>query len=256
MYLRPSQVIILIAAVACNLAFVPVFQKWVRFHEWGAYAFTIPNEPISLFHLKFMATDVVSAHVMLSFLLLALLIFQMAWMSFRGNRKIHKIVGTFSIFGVGLSFFVVSVFATIFVLKTPFNQVMYFVLPFVIQYELLRAYACARRRDFRQHIDAVFVATVILNSAPIYRMVLVAIYHVSGGHPIWTADQHPVDGAALVTFALLIALVVAPRLVGGEKYRLSLTPFALFLVLIVALATLPFEFFGAPERSRLFDLVF
>lgn len=71
-----------------------------------------------------------------------------------------------------------------------------------------------------------------------------------------TTHQHPVDGAALVTFALLIALVVLPRFFGGERYRLSMTPFALFLVLIVALVALPFEFFGAPERSRLFDLLF
>lgn len=67
MYLRTSQVIILIAAVACNLAFVPVLQKWVRFHEWGVYAFIIPNEPIDFFHLEFMATDIVSVHVALSF---------------------------------------------------------------------------------------------------------------------------------------------------------------------------------------------
>jgi len=140
---------------------------------------------------------------------------------------------------------ILAVLASLFALKTPFNRVMYAVLPFFVIYGLIKGFLHIRKKNVDLHMDMMFFAFMVLSAAPIYREIMFFLWLFTHKNQ-WTNNMYPFDGGAILTYMFLISCFIITFTVNN-RMRDHLRPIIFFtMVLVCSLIFLPWEFFGAP----------
>ena len=192
-------------------------------------------------------------HVMLSSALLILMTIQLFSQHARMvHPKVHKVIG-YSIIVISLVFFMIGELISLVALKTPFNQVMYIILPWCVVFGIFGAIYLVRRNHIDRHITLVVHAIILLCSAAIYRCVFIGFAYfqtlTSNNHLKYiniTPDQLPIDGVAIITYGLLILLCC----LSMRQYKAIsgyIIPATLSLTLVYSLCCIPWFFFGITD---------
>ena len=97
------------------------------------------------------------------------------------------------------------------------------------------------------HSQSIYIAFVLLHSAPIYRCVCAIVYGLFG---FYLSDMGiPIHGAAIVTYIVLVVLIVIPAFTTYQ-WKTAGTSAAMLLGLMgLAMLALPWDFFGTPSLA-------
>ncbi len=108
----------------------------------------------------------------------------------------------------------------------------------------LRALIGLRRGDRDLHADSMFLAFILLEAAPIYRIVMFVFARLGG--QVLAPNGEPVDAGALLRTVIVLA-VLALGFWSCHRLRRNLLPMGIIAgVLVGALAFLPWSLDGAP----------
>ena len=123
---------------------------------------------------------------------------------------------------------------------------MFTVLPVMIFYAVVRALMGLWHGDQVLHADSMFLAFMLLESAPVYRIVMFFFLWLGG--PVLAPNGEPVDGGALFRTLIVLALLTFGYWSAG-RLRRNLLPLVLIdSVLALSLVFLPWSLAGAPSR--------
>ena len=162
--------------------------------------------------------------------------------------KLHRLIGSFTAFLVLPVMVASGILSSIYVLRTPFNQVTYAALPIIIAGCLIASIRSAIAGNFAQHVDYGYSAFIVLCSAALYRFACLFIWMDRGSYT--TATQAPVDGAAILTYLMLIGFIVIPFAVVRRLKQNIFPIITLASVLILSMIFVPWQFFGAPVSAN------
>ena len=236
-----------------NVIFIPSVKHWYYTNIWGINQFYVPSRTVYPFGIPVNTEQIVTIHVFSAILLASLITLQWIIMlrKSRTSQTIlwHRRIGTFSIVIVLPIMALSGIFSSMYVLRTPFNQVTYAALPLIISGCLIASVHSAIKGEFVAHIDYSYSAFIVLSSAALYRIVCLLI-HLSG-HSYATSTQAPVDGAGILTYLLLIVFIVIPFSIIGRLKQNIFPVITLFSVLVFSMVFVPWQFYGAPESSAL-----
>ena len=250
--IRPTLLACMGFAGYANTIFIPSIKEWYFTSTWGVGNYYVPSRVVRPFGIAVNSEHLITVHAS-SAILLALLI-TLQWIVMLRKRRSqetiqwHRRLGAFTAF-VALPVMAVSgILSAIYVLRTPFNQVTYAVLPLIIAGCLIASIRSAMAGKFTAHVDNAYAAFIILCSAALYRFACLFIWLDRGSYT--TASQAPVDGAAILTYLILMALIVVPMAIIGRLKQNLFPVITLATVLIVSMIFVPWQFFGAPESSN------
>ncbi len=102
-----------------------------------------------------------------------------------------------------------------------------------------------RRGDRDLHADSMFLAFILLESAPIFRIVLFVFAQLGG--QVLASNGEPVDGGALFRTVLVLALLMLGYWSCGRLRRNILPLVLIGLVLVGALVFLPWSLDSVPS---------
>jgi hypothetical protein len=250
--IRPTLLAFMGFAGYANTIFIPSIKEWYFTSTWGVGNYYVPSRTVYPFGIAINSEHMVTVHASSAILLACLITLQ--WIVMLRKRRSaetiqwHRRVGTFTAFVVLPVMAVSGILSAIYVLRTPFNQVTYAVLPLIIVGCLVASIRSAIAGKFTQHVDYAYSAFIVLCSAALYRFSCLFIWIFRGSYT--TATQAPVDGAAILTYFFLITFIVIPFAVIG-RLRQNLFPvITLVSMLIISILFVPWQFFGAPESAN------
>ena len=236
-----------------NVIFIPSVKHWYFTSIWGVNQFYVPSRTVYPFRIPINSEHMVTVHAFSSILLASLITLQ--WIFMLRKRRVprrilwHRRIGTFTMVIVLPIMAISGILSSIYVLRTPFNQVTYAALPLIISACLIASVYSAIKGKFVAHLDYAYSAFIVLCSAALYRWVCLIIY--LSGHSYTTSTQAPVDGAGIITYLLLITFIVIPFSINRRLKKNIFPVVTLFSVLIFSMVFVPWNFFGAPESSAL-----
>ena len=235
-----------------NVVFIPSFKQWYFTNLWGVNDYFVPSRMVYPFGIALNTEDIVAVHAISASVLACLIMFQWILMLRKNRTKAlvlwHRRLGSFVAFAALPVMAISGVFSSIYVLRTPLNQATYGALPLIVVGLLIASIRSALSGDLVSHVDNAYSAFVVLCSAALYRWVCLVI-HLSG-HSYHTSSQAPVDGAAIITYLVLILCIFLPFLLMGRLKKNLFPMITLASILICSMVFLPWQFFGAPEYSN------
>ena len=114
----------------------------------------------------------------------------------------------------------------------------------MIIFAIVRALVGLRRGDRDLHADSMFLAFMLLESAPIYRIVMFVVARL-GGQGL-APNGEPIDAGALFRTVIVLVLL-AVGYWSCRRLRQNAFPLAIIgSVLVLSLAFLPWSLTGAP----------
>ena len=243
---------IIIIGLISHVIFIPTIHLYLTNHVWGASALSwkIPNRIINVYGYDISAYTMITGHVITSYLLLVSMLFQFSLMLlFRRSSKliiIHRIVGSITTLIFLPLFCLFALFCSLFVIITPFNKILFAILPLMITYGMLRAVIEIHKGSKINHADGMYLAIICLNAAPFFRLIA-GLFFILGFPAISVNGNHEPDdyGALLRTIFLIVALTISYWSVGRLKKNLY-PILALLSILLFALQYSPWQFFGTP----------
>ncbi len=234
-----------------NTIFIPSIKEWYFTHTWGVGNFYVPSHTVYPLGISINTEAIVTLHAATALVLAGLITVQ--WLTMlKKNRPIkaiqlHKKIGVLTTC-LALPLMAISgILCAIYVLRTPFNQITYAALPLIISICLLLSIANAIKGNFVAHVDYAYSAFMVLCSAAIYRFICLFIWLARGTYT--TTTQAPIDGASILTYAILILFLLIPFSMLGRLKQNLLPIISLASVLAVSLIFVPWQFFGAPEAA-------
>ena len=236
---------------ATNLIFIPSVRHLLKFDVWGVFPYEIPYRIVMPFGISISSTNLISIHALLAISLAFLMMIQFLSMMQPVRRSgllsWHKKVGILSSCLLLPAYVVTAMVATIFVLKTPFNQFAYGLLPLLTIYYFFVGVQSVTRGFPNLHSQSMYIAFILLHSAPIYRCVCAVVYRFYG---FYLSDMGlPIHGAAIITYVVLVILIVIPALTI-HQLKIAGRSAALLLGLMgLAMLALPWDFFGTPSGA-------
>jgi len=234
---------------ATNLIFIPSVRHLLKFDVWGVFPYEIPHRIVMPFGVSISSTALISIHALLAISLAFLMMIQFLLMMHPVRRvgilSLHRQLGILSSSLLMPAYVVTAMVATIYVLKTPFNQFAYGLLPLLTVYYFIVSVHAIARGFPHLHSQSIYIAFVLLHSAPIYRCVCAVIYRLFG---FYLSDMGlPIHGAAIVTYVVLVVLIVIPAFTT-HQWKTAGTSAAMLLGLMgLAMLALPWDFFGTPS---------
>ncbi len=235
-----------------NTIFVPSIKEWYFTSTWGVGNYYVPSRMVYPLGIGVNSEQVVTVHASSALLLAGLITFQ--WIVMLQKRRsvatiqFHRRVGAFTAFIVLPIMVASGILSSIYVLRTPFNQVTYAALPLIIAGCLIASIISAINGKFTQHIDYAYSAFIVLCSAALYRFACLFIWLDRGSYT--TATQAPVDGASIITYILLILFIVVPFAIIGRLRQNMFPVITLVSVLVLSMLFVPWQFFGAPASAN------
>lgn len=238
--------------LAAHVIFIPTIQGYLTAGQWGSprVGWIIPNRVFDIHGLMVHADAIITAHAISVYFLLILMLAQFGIMVYAKRSStlisIHRVIGTIT-FCVALPIF--CLFAgtlTAYSIQTPFNKVLFGILPVLIFYAMCKGVYEIRKGNLLLHADAMFLAFTLLNAGPIYRIAAAILLFVTHEPFSTSITKDPNDsGAILRTLIVLMMLVVSYYSSG--RLRKNVFPIAALLgVLVLSLIFLPWNFDGAP----------
>ena len=208
----------------------------------------LPDLEVSILGMSVSSYTLITWHAAAAFVLAAALFSQfiLARRGVHSARLVaaHRAIGPVILCTLLPAFIIFALSLSLWVISTPFNRVMFTLLPVMILYAIARALVGLRRGDRDLHADSMFLAFILLEAAPIYRIVMFVFSRLGG--KVLAPNGEPVDGGALFRTVLVLLLLVLGYWSCG-RLRRNLLPMALIgLVLVGALVFLPWSLDGAP----------
>ena len=248
--LSRTQFWLLCVAFASNLIFVPIFGNYAKTDQWGARGTTeiIPNNQLDVLGVHVSTNTLILCHASAALLLAACFLVQFILIRSKGRTPgrmaAHRTVGTVTLCGTAPLYAFFAVLLCFYVIQTPFNRVMYLFLPVMIAYGLVVGFMGYRRGDRIRHADSMFLAVLLLESAPIYRVI--AIGMIKAGVQVIAPNGETIDGGAIIrTIVVLILLVVG--YLSAHRLKRNLLPLGVITTVFVgSLLFLPWAWDGAP----------
>lgn len=248
--LSRTQFVLVCVAFGSNLIFIPSVSYFVKDGTWGggSAATQLPDPEVSILGMTVSSYTLITCHAAAA-LVLAAAFFSQFILARRGVRSArlvaaHRAIGPIILCTLLPLFVIFALSLSLWVISTPFNTVMFTVLPVMIVYGVVRALVGLRRGDRDLHADSMFLAFLLLESAPIYRIVMI-VFERLGGQAL-APNGEPVDAGALIR-TVVVLLLLAWGYWSCGRLRRNLLPLALIgLVLLGALVFLPWSLDGAP----------
>ncbi len=246
-----TQFWLLCFAFASNIIFVPIFSNYAKTDKWGARGTTeiIPNNQLDVFGVHVSTNTLILCHATAALLLAACFLVQFILIRSkeRTPRRMaaHRTMGTVTLCGTAPLYALFATLLCFYVIQTPFNRVMYFFLPVMIAYALIVGFMGYRSGDRIRHADSMFLAVLLLESAPIYR--IIALVMIKAGVQLIAPNGETINGAAIIRTAVVLILLVAGYL-SAHRLKRNLVPLGLITaVFIGSLLFLPWAWTGAPS---------
>lgn len=238
-------------AFIANLAFIPSMLAHVAFGTWGGRSASahLPDSLINFMGLSISSYTLIAWHAAAAFALAVAMFIQfvLAHREVRSGRALalHKTLGPLILLILLPAFLLFALSLSLGVIQTPFNGVMFTVLPMMILYAIVRALIGLRRGDLDLHADSMFLAFMLLESAPIYRIVMFVFAWLGG--TLLAPNGEPVNEGALFRTLVVLALLTLGYW-SSKRLRRNLFPLMLLgSVLALSLALLPWSLSGAPK---------
>lgn len=234
-----------------NTIFIPSIKEFYYTNTWGVGNYYVPSRTVYPLGIPLNSEAVVTSHAASAILLASLITFQ--WIVMLRKRrsaetiKLHKSIGIFTTAVVLPIMAITGILSSIYVLRTPFNQVTYGALPVIIVICLISSIRSAIAGKFVEHVDSAYAAFIVLCSAALYRFACLFIWLARGVYT--TPTQAPVDGAAIITYLILIAFLVVPFAIIGRLKQNLFPILALASALVCSMIFVPWQFFGAPTTA-------
>ena len=234
-----------------NLVFIPSISTHVMHGTWGGHSMMthLPDSLVSFLGFSVYSYTLITWHAAAAFTLAAALFVQfvLAHRQVRSDRAVavHRTLGPIILCTLLPVFLLFALSLSLYVIHTPFNHLMFTVLPVMIVYAVFRALVGLRRGDRDLHADSMFLAFILLESAPVYRLVMFVSLWL--GRPLLAPNGDPVDAGALFRTLIVLALLTLGYWSCG-RLRRNLFPLALLgAVLVFSLTLLPWSLTGAPD---------
>ncbi|NBP98451.1 MAG: hypothetical protein EBQ52_02645 [Synechococcaceae bacterium LLD_019] len=235
-----------------NTIFIPSIKEWFFTSTWGVGNYYVPSRMVYPMGYAINSEHMITVHAASALLLAGLITYQ--WITMLRKRrlaemvKLHRLIGSFTAFIVLPVMVASGILSAIYVLKTPFNQVTYAALPIIIAGCLIASIRSAIAGNLTQHVDYGYSAFIVLCSAALYRFACLFIWLDRGSYT--TATQAPVDGAAILTYLILMGFIIIPFAVLGRLKQNIFPVITLASVLILSMIFVPWQFFGAPASAN------
>ena len=237
-------------AFTANLVFIPSVSTYVMNGTWGGRSATmqLPDVEESFLGFSVSSYTLITLHAAAAFALAAALLTQfiLTHRTVRTQRVVaaHRTLGPIILCTLLPLFLVFAFSMSLWVIRTPFNRVMFTVLPVMIIFAIVRALVGLRRGDRDLHADSMFLAFMLLESAPIYRIVMFVVARL-GGQGL-APNGEPIDAGALFRTVIVLVLL-AVGYWSCRRLRQNAFPLAIIgSVLVLSLAFLPWSLTGAP----------
>jgi hypothetical protein len=248
--LSRTQFVLICVAFTANLVFIPSVSHFVKNGTWGGgtAATQLPDPNISILGMTVPSYTLITIHALAAFVLAAAF-FSQIFLSRRGVRSprliaVHRALGPLILCTLLPVFVIFALSLSLWVIRTPFNRVMFTVLPVMIVYAVIRALVGLRRGDRDLHADSMFLAFILLESAPIYRIVMFIVARLGG--QVLAPNGEPVDAGAMFRTVIVLSLLTL-GFWSCRRLRRNLLPLALIGgVLLGAVIFLPWSLDGAP----------
>ena len=250
--LSRTQFVIVCSAFVANLVFIPSVSHFIRSGTWGGgvagMSWQLPDPQESILGVSVSSYTLITCHAAAA-LLLAAALFSQFVLARRGVRSprlvaVHRAMGPVILCTLLPAFLIFALALSLWVIDTPFNRVMFTLLPVMIVFAIVRALIGLRRGDRDLHADSMFLAFILLEAAPIYRIVMFVFARLGG--QVLAPNGEPVDAGALLRTVIVLA-VLALGFWSCYRLRRNLLPMAIIAgVLVGALAFLPWSLDGAP----------
>jgi|GEM_PF-7071239 len=248
--LSKTQFGLVCAAFIANLVFIPSISTHLMQGTWGGHSVMtrLPNSLVSVLGFPVYSYTLITWHAAAALSLAAAMFVQfvLAHRTERSDRAVafHKALGPVVLCTLLPVFLLFALALSLCVIHTPFNHVMFTVLPLMIFYAIFRALIGLWRGDRELHADSMFLAFMLLESAPVYRIVMFAFLSF-GGAPL-APNGEPVDGGAAIRTVIVLAMLTLGYWSCGRLRRNWLPLVLLGSVLVLSLTFLPWSLTGAP----------
>ena len=237
-------------AFAANLVFIPSVSTYVMNGTWGGRSATmqLPDVEESFLGFSVSSYTLITLHAAAAFALAAALLTQfiLTHRTVRTQTVVaaHRTLGPIILCTLLPLFLVFAFSMSLWVIRTPFNRVMFTVLPVMIIFAIVRALVGLRRGDRDLHADSMFLAFMLLESAPIYRIVMFVVARL-GGQGL-APNGEPIDAGALFRTVIVLVLLAVGYWSCRRLRRNVLALAIIGSVLVLSLAFLPWSLTGAP----------
>ena len=238
--------------LVAHLIFFPTFLNYFKTGTWGypRVGWIVPDRIVEIAGMTIHTNTLITGHVLSTYFLLIFILCQFFMMLFLKRSanliQAHRVVGSIS---VGLILPVFCLFAagvSFYVILTPFNKILFAVLPVVIVYAIFNGLLAIKSGNRESHVDSMYTALIVVNAAPIYRFAAGILTLVGHEGVSTSASQEPNDSGAILRTILVILILVISYYSAG-RLRKNIVPIAaLLLVLIGAMLLVPWDFSGAP----------
>jgi hypothetical protein len=239
-------------AFVANLVFIPSISTHVLHGTWGGHSAMnhLPDSVVSLLGFSIESYTLIAWHAAAALTLATAMFaqFVLAHREVRSERAVavHRTLGPLILCTLLPAFVLFALSLSLGAIHTPFNHVMFTVLPVMILYAIFRALVGLRRGDRVLHADSMFLAFMLLESAPVYRIVMFFFLWLGG--PLLAPNGEPIDGGALFRTLIVLGLLTFGYWSAG-RLRRNLLPLVLIgSVLALSLMLLPWSLAGAPNR--------
>ena len=250
--LNSVQKFLIFFGIASQFIFIPTIRNYFATGEWGSpkTGWSIPDRLFDIHGFMVYADSLITAHALSVYFLLILMLAQFGMMVYAKRTpqiiSTHRIIGI-TTFCLALPIFCLFAGTTVaYSIQTPFNKVLFGILPVLIFYAMCKGVYEIRKGNLLLHADAMFLAFTLLNAGPIYRLAA-GILFLTTHEPLSTSSTgDPNDsGALLRTIIVLIMLIISYYSSG--RLKKNIFPIAVLLAtLILSLVFLPWDFNGAP----------
>ena len=252
---RPSslskvQFVMICFAFASNLVFVPIVSDYLAAGQWGVKGTSqvIPNKTQHVFGIPISTNAIIIIHASAAMLLAVSFAIQMILIH-RRNRTprataAHRTVGIATMCVTAPLFLLVATVVCFTVIQTPFNRALYLVLPVMIAFALVAGMIGHRAGDKIRHADSMFLAIILLEAAPVFRIVDFLL--IKAGQTVIASNGETADSGVILRTVIVLAILTVGYQSAGRLRRNVLPLAVISSVLVGSLIFLPWAWAGAP----------
>ena len=212
--LSRTQLLTIALGVVAQLSFVATIKHYLMTGNWGypRVGWLMPKQMISIAGFHTNSDSLVNYHLISSYLLYVSLLTQFGLMLFLKRTKvlvrIHRGLGTLVILVLLPAFVILSLGMAYFFIHNLINQLLFAIIPMTIAFGLLKGVLAARNELKNKHIDGMFLALALMNTASVFRLLIGLLFLM--GVPVESlfSNGEPSHLAALCRTMLMIIILV------------------------------------------------
>ena len=190
--------------------------------HWGSARLNwiIANRLLDLGLFQISSNALIGVHVLTSYCLYFGLLLQICLMSFAPRKKVtitlHRAIGLTVVCLALPAFVVPALLLQTYLINNPLNHVLFSVIPLIVCYGLASAVCAIRSGNAAKHVDGVFVAVILLNAPPIFRIATAALYLTGSPADMLIIDNEPNPLLAMIRTVIIIFILTISFISTGR----------------------------------------